>query len=226
MRIAEQHPWKVTYQEAVSIQERLRRELIRTGDPGTPKLVAGADVAYSKEKCRVYAAVVVLAYPEMEEVETATASGRSEFPYIPGLLTFREGPVMLRAFEKVAHVPEVVMFDGQGYSHPRRMGLAGHMGVLLNVPSIGCAKTRLVGEYEAPGNDVGDWSPLADEGEVIGRVVRTRRGVKPMFISVGHKIGLEAATRLVLACVRGYRLPEPTRRAHLLVREVYRIDQS
>jgi deoxyribonuclease V len=217
MMIPKCHPWPSTYAEAVAIQTALRRRLVRTGALSHPTLVAGADVAYSRSTDRVYAAVVLLRLPEMAIVETVTRSGRSPFPYVPGLLTFREGPVLLSAFKGLKLRPDAVIFDGQGYAHPRRMGLASHMGILLGIPSVGCAKSRLIGEHDEPGPCVGDWTPLLDQGRLIGRVVRTRTGVKPVFLSVGHLLGLAAATRLVLACLRGCRLPEPTRRAHQIV---------
>ena len=180
-------------------------------------LVAGADVSYSKETDRVCAGVVLLSFPEMETVEAVTVSDKSRFPYVPGMLTFREGPVLMRAFRELKRRPDVVIFDGQGFAHPRRMGLASHMGILLGMPSVGCAKSRLIGDFDEPGNHVGDWSSLRDGSEIIGRVLRTRVGVKPVYVSVGHLVGLSAATRVVLACLRGVRLPEPTRRAHHLV---------
>lgn len=219
MNIRRHHRWPTTYRQAVAIQSRLRGRLVRTGPLRRPRLVAGADVAYSKKTDRVYAGVVVLRYPEME---TLVLAAKSRFPYIPGLLTFREGPVLIEAFRGLHHQPDVVIFDGQGYAHPRRMGLASHMGILLGIPTVGCAKSRLIGEHAAPGPDFGEWSSLTDEGEVVGRVVRTRAGVKPVFVSVGHLLGLSGATRLVLGCVRGVRLPEPTRRAHQLVTAAFR----
>ena len=217
MKIRRHHRWPTTYRQAVAIQTRLRRRLVLTGSVRRPVLVAGADVSYSKSVDRVYAGVVLLSFPDMETLETIVLADKSPFPYIPGLLTFREGPVLIRAFARLQRRPDLVIFDGQGYAHPRRMGLAGHMGILLGVPSIGCAKSRLIGEHAEPGPDVGDWSRLTDRGETIGRVVRTKVGVKPVYVSVGHLLGLAAATRLTLACLRGFRLPEPTRRAHHLV---------
>ena len=224
MRIRKYHPWQVTYREAVAIQEGLRRRLVRSGPLGRPELVAGADVSYSKHTDRVYAGVILLSFPALEVVETVTYADKAGFPYIPGLLTFREGPVLLHAFAGLKRRPDVVIFDGQGYAHPRRMGLASHMGILLDVPSVGCAKSRLVGEYAEPGPEAGEWTPLTDGRETLGRVLRTRSRVKPVFVSVGHKLGLAGATKLLLACGRGYRLPEPTRRAHHLVNDFRKQD--
>jgi deoxyribonuclease V len=161
------------------------------------------------------AAVVVLSYPEMmlEEVETMT--GRAEFPYVPGLLSFREAPLALAAFEKLRITPDLVIIDGQGYAHPRRMGIACHIGLFLDIPTIGCAKSRLCGVHGEPGKEAGSISDLTDNDEIIGRVIRTKSDVKPLYISVGHKISLENAAHWVSACCRGYRLPEPSRLAHL-----------
>jgi deoxyribonuclease V len=209
--------WDVTYRQAVAIQDRLRKRIVRRGGPVRIRLVAGADVSYEKADDRFYAAVVVMTYPELRVVEQASASGRARFPYIPGLLTFREGPILLEAFEKIRSEPDLVIFDGQGYSHPRRLGLASHMGLLLDVPSIGCAKTRLCGEHTEPGRERGSTAALRHSGELVGRVVRTRTGVKPVYVSVGHRISLSRAVKWVLATCRGLRLPEPTRQAHMLV---------
>jgi deoxyribonuclease V len=159
--------------------------------------------------------VVVLAWPSLEIVETATARGRSPFPYVPGLLSFREGPILMRAFRRLREPPDLVILDGQGTAHMRGFGIACHLGLLLDVPSIGCAKSRLVGEHEEPGVSPGDHVPLRHEGRRVGSVVRTRRGVKPVFVSPGHRIGHAAAVRWVVRTCRGYRLPEPTRQAHL-----------
>lgn len=230
MKIPKHHKWRVTYAEAVAIQNGLRERLRRTGRLSELTLVAGADVSYDKRTDKVYAGIVLLSFPELEIVETVTVAGKSSFPYIPGLLTFREGPALLRAFKRLKRPPDVVIFDGQGYAHPRRMGLASHMGILLGIPTVGCAKSRLVGQHDQPGPDVGDWARLtdADAGRTItiGCVVRTRVGVKPIFVSVGHMIGLSTATRVALSCLRGFRLPEPTRRAHRLVTDFRKEDSS
>lgn len=159
---------------------------------------------------------MVLTYPDLAVVDSAVASLPSVFPYVPGLLSFREGPVVLAAIEKLRVRPDLLVFDGQGYAHPRRLGLASHMGLYLDMPSIGCAKSRLVGRYDDPGPNLGDRAPLTDHGELIGMVVRTKPRTNPLFISAGYRIELEQAVEVVLRCLRGYRLPEPTRAAHNL----------
>jgi deoxyribonuclease V len=176
--------------------------------------VAGADVAYSRETHRMYAAVVVLELPSLQVVETRGAVSMARFPYIPGLFSFREIPPLLRAFRRLRSTPEVVLFDGQGLAHPRRFGLASHAGVLLATPTIGCAKSRLVGEYVAVGARRGDRSDLRVGDDVVGVALRTRESVKPVFVSPGHLIDLASAVDLVLATTRGLRLPEPIRLAH------------
>jgi deoxyribonuclease V len=160
------------------------------------------------------AAVVVLSFPELEPLDYALGEAAVTFPYVPGLLTFREGPSVLDALGKLATWPDLFVFDGHGLAHPGRIGLAAHMGVLLDHPSIGCAKSRLTGTHDEPGEAAGTWVPLLDQGEIIGAVVRSRSKVKPLYISVGHRVDLPTAIHLVLQCTRGYRLPETTRYAH------------
>lgn len=179
--------------------------------------IAGADVAYSAKNNRLVASVVVFSFPRLHTVEVVWSEGESTFPYIPGLLTFREAPILLKAFARLDHEPDVIFFDGQGIAHPRRIGLASHIGIILGLPAIGCAKSRLIGEYTEPGKNKGDKSPLKDKGIIIGMVLRTRTAVKPIFVSVGHKIDLDTAVTMVMACTGRYRLPEPTRKAHLSV---------
>ena len=208
------------YETARQIQERLREQVVLRG-PGKPiRLVAGADVSYAKHDNTLYAGVVVIRLPDLETVEEARATARSTFPYVPGLLTFREAPALLRAIRKLRVEPDAFVFDGQGIAHPRGMGLAAHVGLLLDVPSVGCAKSRLVGEHEPVGPRPGDRSALRYRGETIGAVVRTREGVKPVFVSCGHRMTLPAAVSLVLRTRDRWRLPEPTRRAHLLVTQM------
>jgi deoxyribonuclease V len=180
------------------------------------RIVAGVDASY-KDVAR--AAVVALSFPALEVLETAVAVRAIPFPYVPGLLSFREAPAVLDALAKLRARPDVLIFDGQGLAHPRRLGLASHLGVYLDLPSVGCAKSRLVGRYEEPGPATGDRAPLVDRGEVVGVALRTKPRTKPLFVSVGHKIDLETAVALVLACLRGYRLPEPTRLADRLAGE-------
>ena len=208
------HPWRVSHAQAVGIQDALRPRLAAAPLPKEPRLVAGADVAYSRRTHRVYAAVVVVALPSLETVESVGVARAATFPYIPGLLSFREVPPLLDAFERLTQAPDVLLFDGQGLAHPRRFGLACHAGLLLDAPSIGCAKTRLVGGHGPVPDRRGASAPLRVEGENVGAVVRTRAGVKPVFVSPGHRADTPSAVELVLALVTRYRLPEPQRRAH------------
>jgi len=187
--------------------------------PRLPRLVAGVDVSFNRRDPLLFAAVVVSTFPDLEPVEVCTASRETRFPYVPGYLSFREIPVLLDAFAKLEHTPELLVCDGHGRAHPRRFGLACHLGVLLDLPSIGCAKSRLVGRHREPGPRRGAHTQLREGGQVIGEVVRTREGVKPVYVSVGHRITLASARRLTLRMARRYRLPEPTRAAH---REVNR----
>lgn len=214
MKIHRFHTWDLTPKEAVQVQERLRAKVIPRGRVPQPKLVVGADAAFDLEGRRVCAAVVVLAFPFLEPVETVVHQERISFPYIPGLLSFREAPVLLHAFEKVRHNPDVVFIDGHGLSHPRAAGIACHIGICLNKPTIGCAKSLLIGRHRLPSLSRGSHTPLYDASDrVIGSVVRTRDRVNPVFVSVGHRIGLAQAVQLTLACGKGYRIPEPMRQA-------------
>ena len=208
------HPWRVTPAEAMAIQERLRGLVVREGSLAEVRRVAGLDVGFRGGVAR--AAVVVVSYPELELQARAVAERPVEFPYVPGLLTFREGPAALDALSRLAAEWDVLLCDGQGIAHPRRLGLASHLGVLLDRPSVGCAKSRLVGSYAEPGEAAGSWTELVDGGEVVGAAVRTRSGAKPVFVSVGHRVSLPEAIALVLGCTRGRRLPEPARLAHRL----------
>lgn len=214
MRVAARHRWDVSTTEAKALQEGLRDEVVRSGSVPDLKKVAGIDVSVNRWTRTGRAAVVVLDYPAMTVAEVSAVSGDITFPYVPGLLTFREAPLVLAAWEKLATAPDAVLVDGQGIAHPRRIGLAAHLGLYLGVPTVGCAKSRLIGEHEEPGIEAGSRADLMDNGEVIGQVVRTRTGVKPLYVSIGHLIDLPSAVRLVLDCCRGYRLPEPTRLAH------------
>lgn len=224
MNIRHLHDWNVDYTGAARIQEDLAgRVILRDRSlPDRISLVAGADVSYSRGDNVMYAAVVVLDFASMETVEESSRAVTVDFPYIPGLLSFREGPALLEAFEAIRTEPEVVLFDGQGIAHPRGLGLASHMGLLLDLPAIGCAKTRLVGEHADVGGDRGDSSPLEHQGKRVGAVLRTKNRVNPLFVSQGHNISLESALEIVLSCCRGYRLPEPTRQAHLAVNRLRR----
>jgi deoxyribonuclease V len=209
------HRWDLSPKEAIALQRELRERISIKDGPDEITCVAGIDV--SLKRGLAIAAVVVLSFPELQEIEQVTAKCPIEFPYVPGLLSFREAPVILDALEALEHTPDVLLFDGQGYAHPRRMGIATHVGILLDHSTVGCAKSRLTGSYEEPGVQRGCYSLLYDANqEVIGAVVRTRTNVKPLYVSIGHKIRLDRAIHLVLACGRGLKLPEPLRLAHHL----------
>jgi len=212
--VAEIHPWAVSIQDAFQIQKELTRKLLFEDDTDDPALIAGVDVAFSRARDLLYAAIVVLDAETMQPVEVASAAQQPVFPYVPGLLTFREGPVVLQAYEKLKLEPDLVMFDGQGIAHPQGLGLAAHMGVILDKPSIGCAKSRLVGEFKEPKQKRGAMRTLSLHRKKVGVVLRTRDNTKPLFVSPGHRITVETAVKRVLEAGRGYRLPEPTRLAH------------
>ena len=217
MQVHQFHDWNVTPQGAIKIQEQLRAKVIPHGQVNEPRLIAGADMAFDKQDEAVYAAVVVLRFPTLQMVETATHKDRLSFPYIPGLLSFRETPALLHAFQKLEHEPELIFVDGQGLAHPRSAGIACHLGVLLDRPTIGCAKSLLFGTYDEPSQRRGSVAYLHDRaGQVIGAVVRTKDEVQPVFVSIGHRIDLRQAIQFTLACAKGYRIPEPTRQADLL----------
>jgi deoxyribonuclease V len=213
----------VSIQEARRLQERLRSRVVERYPPGTVRLVAGVDISYDRRSPDLFAAVVVLDAQTLETVEQVGAREAARFPYVPGYLSFREAPAAIRAFEKLRCVPDLVLFDGHGRAHPRRFGLACHLGLWLGLPSIGCAKSRLVGTHAEPGARRGCHRRLMDGGDVIGEVVRTRDGVRPVYVSVGHRIDLPSARGWVLRLARGARLPEPTRAAH---REVNRMREA
>ena len=208
------HGWNVSYAEARRLQERLAQQVRFCPVKGPIRRVAGLDCAFSADGRRIYAAAVVLGLPDLEVVEVRGAWRKVTFPYIPGLLSFREAPVCLAAVAKLQSWPDLFMIDGQGVSHPRRLGLAAHLGLFFDRPTVGCAKSRLTGQYQEPGARKGSRRPLTDGNDVIGAVVRTRTNVKPVFVSVGHRCTLDDAVRVVLACATKYRLPEPTRLAH------------
>jgi deoxyribonuclease V len=206
------HRWDLAPEEAAAVQRDLAARVERQNRLGPLKHVAGVDVSVRDDVGQ--AAVVVLDLASLSPVEYAVATRPITFPYIPGLLSFREGPVVLDALARLKTTPDLLMVDGHGVAHPRRIGIASHLGLLADLPSIGCAKSRLVGRHDEPGEEAGSYAPLTDRGEVIGAVLRTRRGVNPMYISIGHRIDLATSIQTVLACCRGYRLPETTRWAH------------
>jgi deoxyribonuclease V len=214
MKIRRSHSWNVSVAEAKRIQERLRECFVPFHPVKNIKTIAACDVAYSEDTA--YGVVVVFSYPDLEEKEKAEAKEKVPFPYVPGYLTFREGPVLLKAFAKLKTVPDVVLFDGQGIAHPRRMGEAAHLGILLNCPSIGCAKSRLYGEYREPGKEKGSYSYLLADGERVGAALRSRDNTRPIFVSPGYKIDLKSSIEIVLECTGKYRIPDPLRFAHQL----------
>ena len=210
------HDWDIPPSEARALQLELARWVETTDRIGIIERVAGVDVGFDKNKGLTHAAVAVLTFPELEPVEDALATCPTRFPYVPGLLSFREAPAILAALEQLEHRPDLLLCDGQGIAHPRRFGIACHLGVLTDLPSIGVAKKRLVGSHREPPDSRGAWTPLEHEGEVIGAVLRSRARVKPIFVSPGHRVSLERAVELVMACTTRYRLPETTRRADRL----------
>jgi deoxyribonuclease V len=212
MRYRSLHSWEVTPEEARELQNGLRTQVIAADQFGTIDTVAGVDIGLKKDIAR--ASVVVLSFPELQVVDSEVAESPVRFPYIPGLLSFREIPPLLTAFSQLQTEPDLVIVDGQGIAHPRRFGLASHLGLILDKPTIGCAKSRLCGRYEEPEQEQGAYTDLTDKGEVIGAVVRTRTNVRAVYVSIGHRISLDSARTLTLACCQGYRLPETTRYAH------------
>lgn len=223
MKFKQLHPWRVDYKKAIQIQETLKDLLILKKPHGKIRTIAGADVSYDKRSDRFFAGVVIFKLNNrLELTEEVTAMGKARFPYIPGLLSFREAPILLRAFKKLKTDPDIVLFDGQGIAHPRHFGLASHMGLVLDKPSIGCAKSRLVGEYHPVKNAAGAYSKLLYKNKVVGAVLRTKINTNPIFISPGHKINLMFAIRIALKTCCGYRIPEPIRQAHLLVNKLRR----
>lgn len=217
MKRAPRHPWNLTPAQAIDLQRRLAAR-VEAADrlPARIATVAGVDVGYEDEQRTTRAAVAVLSFPDLAPLEQVIARRPTTFPYVPGLLSFRELPAVLDALSQLSAMPDIILCDGQGRAHPRRFGIACHLGVLLDLPTIGVAKTRLVGRHLEPGPERGDWTPLLDHGEEIGAVLRTRPGVKPLYISGGHRVCLRTAIELTLACLTRYRLPETTRAAHRL----------
>jgi deoxyribonuclease V len=228
MRIGNLHHWKLSYKEAVRLQKQLAGEVRFSPLKKPLRFVAGLDCAFTKDGQRIIAAVVVLKLPAFEVAEIQSAVCHLAFPYIPGLLSFREAPACLKAVEKLKTIPDLFIVDGQGIAHPRRLGIASHLGLFFDRPTIGCAKSRLIGVYKEPPLQKGAFAFLRDKSitsdqqrasrdEVIGAVVRTRTAVKPVFVSVGHKFTLDDAIEAILTCANKYRLPEPTRLAHGIV---------
>ncbi|MDZ4245942.1 MAG: deoxyribonuclease V [Dehalococcoidia bacterium] len=214
MKLKKIHGWRVTVPRAQEIQKDLSCRIITRNELGPVRLVAGVDISGELGDGKSRGAVVIFSYPQMELLEVKTAERKTTFKYKPGFLSFREIPVIASAWEKVVLEPDLVLVDGQGLAHPRRFGLASHLGLLLDIPTIGCAKSRLTGKFSPPEKSAGSFTFLTDNDEIVGAALRTRDGGSPLFISIGYKIDLESSIRWVLQCCRGYRLPEPTRLAH------------
>jgi deoxyribonuclease V len=217
MKIKLLHPWEVSPQRAIQIQDDLRKKIRLRAPSGPWKRIAAADVSYSRTDDRLFAAFLLFSNPELALLESVSAEGRASFPYVPGLLTFREAPILIKAFSQLQARPELILIDGQGIAHPRSMGIAVHLGLIFDLPTIGCAKSRLIGVHEEPPVRQGSYTPLVEKGETIGMIVRTRTGVKPVYVSPGHKMDLATSVKIVLSLCRGYRIPEPLRQAHLFV---------
>jgi deoxyribonuclease V len=213
------HEWNMQQDEAKALQRELAKRVVREDKLDEVRHLAGVDMAINEGNGMARAAVVLLSYPALEVEERHIYEEPVRMPYVPGLLSFRELPCILGAFELLKQQPQLVMVDGQGIAHPRRLGIASHLGLWLDLPSIGCAKSILTGHHKPLQDETGSWVPLEADGEVIGAVLRTRLHVKPMIISTGHRISLETSLRYVLACCRGYRLPEPTRLADKLSKD-------
>ncbi len=216
MKVAKLHEWSIDYSKAKKVQDQLAEKVSHKNMLKFPHLIAGADMAISKHEGIGFSAVIVMSYPQLKIIETSTSSNKLDFPYIPGLLSFREAPLILDACKKLTVVPELMLVDGQGIAHPRRFGLASHLGLLLDLPTIGCAKSVLCGNTVMPENIVGHQTNIMNQGDVIGVSLRTKLNVKPLYVSIGHKIDLKTASWWVLNLCRGFRLPEPIRLAHLV----------
>lgn len=221
------HSWNLTPKEAVELQKTLRDQVRLVPLERKPALIGGCDVSMNRFAKEGFAGFVTLTYPELVQIGRAAVKDAIPFPYVPGLLSFREIPMLVKAWQKLATKPDVLVVDGIGIAHPRRLGIASHLGLVLGIPTIGCAKSVLTGVYDEPGTEAGSTSDLTDKktGEVIGRALRTKRGVKPIFISPGHLITLDESVELLWSCVRKHRLPEPTRFAHNAVNE-YRVNDT
>jgi len=222
MKVRAPKRWPMSYRPAVALQRKLRQRVSLKSAVGRVRFVAGVDASYETRADVMYAGVVVIDLKDMSVVEREGAIRKARFPYIPGLLSFREAPAILAALKKLNAEPDCILVDGHGLAHPRRFGIACHLGVILDLPTIGCAKSLLVGEHAPVGDARGSWKPLRFEGRIIGRALRTRDGVKPMYVSPGHKVSFSRAMDIALKCCIKYRIPEPTRLAHQYVNEMRR----
>jgi deoxyribonuclease V len=227
MKCRRLHSWDMTPEAAIRLQRELApRVLTRDAESRTPRLVAGMDVSYDKGSPWIFAAIVVLRLPDLTEVETAGVRTRAAFPYVPGLLSFREAPAGLEVWARLKTRPDYLICDGHGLAHPRRLGLASHFGLWVDLPTIGCAKSLLVGAHADLGASRGSMADLVHDDEVVGVVVRTREHVRPVYVSVGHRVSLATAVRTVLCCAPRFRVPEPIRRAHTLVNRLRAADAA
>ncbi|MEG3939143.1 MULTISPECIES: deoxyribonuclease V [unclassified Microcoleus] len=215
----QRHPWPETIEEAIAIQEHLRPLVITENQLETVRYVAGVDVGYNSADSVSLAAVTVLSFPDLQLQQQSVVRSPTAFPYIPGFLSFREVPAVLDALENISLKPDLILCDGQGLAHPRRFGLACHLGVLTGIATIGVAKTRFIGEHSEVGLERGSWQPLLEDGSIVGAALRTQTGVKPIYVSIGHRINLISAIEYVLRCTPRYRLPETTRSADRLTAE-------
>jgi deoxyribonuclease V len=220
------HEWTMTPREAVELQKSLRERVRLVPLERGIETIAGADISFNKFSPVMYAGIVVLRLPSLELVEEVGIISETRFPYVPGLLSFRESPSLLEAWAKLKTEPDAVMFDGQGIAHPRRVGIASHVGLMIKRPTLGCAKSVLVGKFEEPPVERGSWAEMVDKGEVVGAALRTKTNVQPIYVSPGHLIDLAGAIRLTLDSNGGYRQPEPTRRAHHLVNALRRGERA
>lgn len=216
VKIKKYHPWNLTPTEAIKTQNELKNNIVLSDNFENIIFVAGVDVGFEKTNNMGRAAIAILELPELKLIDTAVAEMSLSFPYIPGLLSFREIPVILKAYKKLKTLPDLIICDGQGIAHPRRFGIACHLGLITNKPAIGAAKKRLVGIHDEIPATKGSWIHLIDKEEIIGAVLRSRENVKPIYISPGHKISLESSIKFVMKCITKYRLPETTRQAHNL----------
>lgn len=216
MKLYLTNPWNLVPKKAVELQKELSQRLIIQDLFGEIKTIAGADMAFSKDDKTGFAGIIVYSYPELKEIERVSATEKLQFPYVPyvpGLLSFREAPLLLKAIQRLKIEPDLFIFDGQGIAHPRRFGIASHMGIILDKPTIGCAKSRLIGKFKEPGKKAGSHEPLYDGEMIIGAVLRTRDNTNPVFVSPGHRVSLKTAVDIIMRCTDGYRIPRPTREA-------------
>lgn len=218
-----EHPWDLTPGEAIALQKQLSAHIIISGRPSKIELIAGIDISFDKNANIGFCGMLIFTFPDLKIIEEHYDWGNLYFPYIPGLLSFREAPLILKLFKSIHNIPDCVIFDGQGIAHPRRFGVASHVGLLLGLPSIGCAKSRLFGLYEDPAGEEGSRSYIVDnDNSPIGIVLRARKNTRPVFVSPGHLVGIEEAADIVYSCADGYRIPAPTRLAHIRVGEYKR----